>query len=263
MAHDNLDPNEVALKYSVKVAEQSTFELNPLDELLPKIQVRRCGAIINLKASPKRLCWEAEENTEPFYAVTLKVDELAIGHRGTEGWSSSLVDDCFFVIRGECLKHVNLLELRVVSEMQFNIEEAKLARMAGKAIFERRDGSVTDAWPFPSMGGMGEAGSRGSDLIDIEDEGKFTVARARITYCPAIPDHNFSECLHSEVGLSESNFRRLVQACSSRRLSSVRMHGIAAAFSTSGEFGVPRDVLIPAESRLNYRIGTISLEYNI
>lgn len=263
MAHDKLDPNEVALKYSVKVAEQSSFELNPLDELLPKIRVLRCGATINVRASPRRLCWEADENTEPFYAVTLKVDELTIGHRGAEGWSSSLVDDCFFVINGECLKHVNLLELRVVSEMQFNVEEAELACLGGKAIFERRDGGVADALPFPLMSGKGEAGSRVSNLNDLEDEGKFAVARAQITYCPAIPDHNFSECLHGEVGFSEANFRRLVRACGSGRLSSVRMHGIVGAFSTSGEFGVPRDVLVPAESRLNYHIGTISLEYNI
>ena len=118
--------------------------------------------------------------------------------------------------------------------------------------------------PARLQGGLNTyAGSRGSNLNDLEDEGKFAVARAQITYCPAIPDHNFSECLHGEVGFSEANFRRLVRACGSGRLSSVRMHGIVGAFSTSGEFGVPRDVLVPAGSRLNYHIGTISLEYNI
>lgn len=263
MAHDNRDPNEVALKYSVNVAGQSSFELNPLNEPLPKIRVRRCGALLNLKASPRRLFWEAEENTEPFYAVTLKVDELTIGHRGTEGWSSSLVDDCLFVINGESLKHVDMPELRVISEMQFNIEKAKLTRMTGKDICERRGGGVADTWPFPLMGGRSQADSRISNLTDFDNEGKFPIARAQITYLPAIPGYNFNECLHCEIGLSESYFKRLVRACSSGRLSSVRLHGIAEAFSTSGEFGVARDMLILAESSLNFHIGTISFEYHI
>ena len=264
MTQDRRDPREVALKYAVKITEKASFELTPLREPLPKIRVQRQGAILNLRAVLKQFCWQAEERTEPFYVVTLEVDDLNIGHRGTEGWSSALVDDCVFVIDGDALKHLALIELRVVSEMQFNLEEANLARIADKEITERQDDGVAGAsWPFPSKSNTGQAGSLSANSPDFGDERSSTIARARIIHCPAMDGYCSDERLRGEIGMSDPCFRKLVDACISGSLSSIKIHGIAGALSTSGDFGTPRDLLVLARSGFDFHINTIALEYHI
>lgn len=79
--------------------------------------------------------------------MQLLVAELGIGHRGEEGLSSGLVDNCFFIIDGEVLRYVPLTELRILSEEQFNVEKVSLAAEKGEALFTKPDGDGDSGLP--------------------------------------------------------------------------------------------------------------------
>ena len=70
------------------------------------------GAFLHLKTTPQAAHWYVAEKSNAFYLVRLRVEELAIGFGGDEGWSSPLADNCFFVIDGDELRYVPLTELR-------------------------------------------------------------------------------------------------------------------------------------------------------
>ena len=108
MSYPERDPSNVAARYRVQRLGEGGFELRAAQGSLPSLNVRRQGAFLSLKTTPQAAHYYASERSSAFHLVRLRVQELAIGFRGDEGWSSPLADNCFFVIDGEELRYVPL-----------------------------------------------------------------------------------------------------------------------------------------------------------
>lgn len=223
------DPAKAAAQYrAVRLGE--AFELH---SGLRKLVLKRGGAFIHITTVPTAVRWHAEENKEPFHVVRLAVTELSIGHRGDEGWSSNLADDCFFVIDGETLRHVSMPELRLLSEEQFNVRKSWLAA-------ERGDKSRTETPP--------------------EDR---PLAVGTIAHCPASPELEMAESLDCTLGIPQSHFEKLVQGCIDGRISSAHFHGITGGLSSNFEHGALRDLIIVSGGELNLKLDSIWFEYRV
>lgn len=166
--------------------------------------------------------------------MQLLVAELSIGHRGEEGWSSEPVDNCFFIIDGEALRYVPLTELRIVSEEQWSVEQARLASDKGETLVTKSEGN-------------GDSDS--------------SVGWATIGHCPAMPELDISESLECTVSLPQANFQQLLDGCLSGRISGVHLDGIGGALSSSFQYGAARDLLLCAGNEFKIDIGSIDLEY--
>jgi hypothetical protein len=221
------DPAKVASQYRV-VRLGDMFELHGGSA---KLLLKRGGAFVHISTAPTAVRWHAEENKEPFHVVRLTVTDLSIGHRGDEGWSSGLVDNCFFVIDGEALRHVPLLELRVLSEKQFNVRKAWL-----------------------------EA-ARGNKSSPDAPESGHPLANGTITHCPASPELDIGESLDCTIGIPQLDFDKLIQGCIAGRISSANFHGITGALSSSFEHGALRDLIITSGGELNLRLDSLWFEY--
>ena len=236
MSHPERDPSNVAARYRVQRLGEGGFELRAAQGTLPSLNVRRQGAFLNLKTTPQAAHWYASDSprSNAFHLVRLRVEELAIGHRGDEGWSSPLVDNCFFVIDGEKLRYVALTELRILSEEQFLIEKEKLARTRGEEV-----------------------------IVETKPDGNQDrpLAMASIVHCSAMPEHDVAETLECTVGLPSEYFQKLLDGCLNRRISKVHLHGIGGALSSSFEYGSTRELILCANEGFDIKIGDVSFDY--
>ena len=124
------------------------------------------------RAKSRAAHWYVSEKSNAFHLVRLRVEELAIGFRGDEGWSSPLADNCFFVIDGEELRYVPLTELRILSEKQFLLEKTNLAREKGEEVIAQTNPDENPDRPL---------------------------AMASIVHCSAMPEHDIAESLECKV----------------------------------------------------------------
>lgn len=225
------DPAEVAARYRVLKVGETNFELQAGST---KIALKRGSAFIHFHVTPLDLRWHAELGSEPFYAVRFAVAGFDIGHRGEEGWSSNLVDNCLFVIDGEALRYLPLLELTVLSEEQFKTRKARLAAERGKKpSAEVQPGNNSD----PPLGS------------------------ATFTHCPASPEVDIAELLDCTIGVSQPHFEKLVEGCLSGRILSGHFHGVGGALSSSFEYGALRDLIVCAGSEFDVSIDSLSFVY--
>jgi hypothetical protein len=125
MSNTDHDPSNVAARYCVQRFDDGRFELHSVQRSFPNLNARRQGAFLRLWATPQTAHWYASKENNAFDLVRLRVEDLAIGFRGDEGWSSPLAENCFFVIDGEDFRYVPLTELRIVTEEQFHAEQAE------------------------------------------------------------------------------------------------------------------------------------------
>lgn len=232
MSHSEREPSDVAARYQVQLVGEGEFELRAAQGSSPNLRVRRRAVSLSLKAIPNAVHWRAAEGSQAFYVVYLLAEELAIGHRGEEGWSSALADNCAFVIDGEGLRYVPFTKLRILSEQQFNLEKVELTRMRGEAVL-----AETDANPDRPL------------------------ARARVVRCPAMPELNVAESLEGTVGLPQEYFQQLLDGCLNRRISVVHLHGIGGAMSSSFQHGEARDLILCAGDGFDISIDMITLDY--
>ena len=128
--------------------------------------------------------------------MQLLVAELGIGHRGEEGLSSGLVDNCFFIIDGEVLRYVPLTELRILSEEQFNVRRSPLQPRKERRFLQSLMATAIPASPL---------GKR----------------------------HDISESLDCTGGLPQAHFQQLLESCLDGRISRVHLHGIGGALSSN------------------------------
>lgn len=227
------DPAEVAARYRVFKVGETTFELHSGSS---KLALKRSGAFLHIRTAPAVVRWHAEQDKEPFHAVRLAVTELNIGHRGEEGWSSNLVDDCFYVIDGEVLRYVPLSELTVLSEEQFKVRKAWLAA---------------------------ETGNKSSTDIQVPTDSDRPLANGTITHCAASPEFEIAESLDCTFGIPQSHFDKLVQGCINGRISAANFHGITGGLSSSFEHGALRDLIIFGGGELNVRLDSLWFEYRV
>jgi len=234
MSHPEHDPRNVAARYRVQSLGDGGFELRAAQGTLPSLNVRRRGAFLNLKTAPQAAHWYASERSNAFHLVRLRVEELAIGNRGDEGWSSPLVDNCFFVIDGEKLRYVPLTELRILSEEQFLIEKDMLARTRGEEV-------IVETKP--------------------DENQDRPLAMANIIHCSAMPEHDVAETLECTVGLPSEYFQNLLDGCLNRRISKVYLRGIGGALSSSFEYGSTRELILCANEGFDIKISDVSFDY--
>ena len=227
------DPAEVAATYRVSKLGEGNFELQSGSR---KLALKRGGAFLHIRTAPAAVRWHAEQDKQPFHAVRLSVTELSIGHRGDEGWSSSLVDDCFFIIDGEVLRYVPLSELAVFSEEQFKVRKARLAAETGNKL------------PIDSQ----EAADSDRPL-----------ANGTIAHCGALSEFEIAESLDCSLGIPQLHFDKLVQGCIDGRISSVHFHGITGGLSSGFEHGALRDLIVVAGGEFNVRLDSLWFEYRV
>ena len=234
MSNYERDPREVAARYRVKKDEEGKFEL--CSEQDSSVNLSRLGAFLDFKTTLNAICWHAEKGTEAFYVVNLLVAELDIGFPGEEGWSSDLVDNCFFVIDGEALRYLPLTQLRILSEEQFNIEKSQLAAAKGEALTPKAKGDDDSA---PSLG------------------------RATIVHCGAMPELDIDESLECTIGLPQVHFQQLLDGCLSERISGVHFRGIGGALSSSFQYGEARDLILLAGEGFDINFNSLTLDYRV
>lgn len=221
------DPAKIAAQYrAVQVADG--FELRSGST---KLALKHGGAFIHISTAPTAVRWHAEEDKEPFHVVRLVVTEFSIGHRGDEGWSSSLADDCIFVINGDALRHVPLVELIVLSEEQFNVRKAWLAAESGN-----------HAPPHTSKADR-------------------PLAIGSVAYCPATPELGLAEALDCTLGIPQPHFDKLVHGCLAGQISSANFHGITGGLSSSFEYGALRDLVLCGGGELRLKLDSLFFEY--
>lgn len=228
------DPAEVAAKYRVLKVGETTFELQAGST---KRGLNWGSAFLTFEVTPLDICWHAVTGNDPFYAVRFVVAKLDIGHSGEEGWSSDLVNNCFFVIDGDALRHVPLSELTVLSEEQFKARKARLAAA------DRSENPLAEA-----------QSTNNSDP---------PLASATIAHCPPSPELDIAESLECTVGLPQPYFDKLVEGCLSKRILSAHFHGIGGALSSSFEHGALRDLIVCADGELDVWINSLSLKYRV
>jgi hypothetical protein len=235
MTRQNLDPSSVASRYRVKKLEDREFDLVASVGNLPNIKVRRASAAIYLMATPKILRWHADAS-RAFYAAQFVIGDLDIGHRGDEGWSSPLVDNCFFVIDGETLRHIPFLEVRIVVEDQYQFEKMRNAANRG----EKPSSQSSDASSPPHP-----------------------IGDATIVHCSAVPEYGIDEVLACTVGLPYLHFEKLVNGCLNGRVSSISFHGSGGALSSSFQYGSARDVIFCLNGNLEIRIDSLTIDSQV
>lgn len=236
MSNTDHDPSDVAARYRVQRVDDVRFELHAVQGTFPNLNAKRRGAFLSFRATPQTAHWYVSEKDNTFDLVRLRIEDLAIGIRGDEGWSSPLAENCFFVIDGEDLRYVPLTELRIVTEEQFRAKQVQLALERGKDV-------IAEATP-------GESQDR-------------PLAVARIVHCPAMFVHGTEvpETLECTVGLASAHFQRLLDGCLNRRISNVHLHGIGGALSVGFEYGTPRELILCANEGLDVRIDSITFDY--
>ena len=234
MSHPERDPVNAAARYRVQPLGEGRYELRAAQGSLPSLNVRRQGAFLSLKTTPQAAHWYVAERSNAFHLVRLRVEELAIGFRGDEGWSSPLADNCFFVIDGEELRYVPLTELRILSEEQFLLEKANLARVKGEEVIAQTNPDENPDRPL---------------------------AMASIVHCSAMPEHDIAESLECKVGIPSPHFQKLLDGCLNRHISRVHLHGIGGALSSSFEYGTPRELILCANEEFDIKIDIVTFDY--
>lgn len=234
MSNYEHDPREVAARYRAKKDEEGKFELCSAQD--SSVTLSRLGAFLDFKTKLNTVRWHAERGSEAFYGINLLVTELGIGFSGEEGWSSALVDNCFFVIDGEALRYLPLTQLRILSEEQFNVEKSRLAAAKGAA-------------PTPKTKG--------------DDDSAPSLGRATIVHCGSVPELDIDESLEFTIGLPQAYFQQLLDACLSERVSGAYFHGIGGALSSSFQYGAARDLILLADEGFDVNINSLTLDYRV
>ena len=243
------DPRKIAASYRVEKDEKGKLEL--CSEQGSSVNLSHHGAFLNFKTTLNAVGWHAGHwhSEGAFYVINLLVAELNIGFPGEEGWSSDLVDNCFFVIDGEALRYLPLAQLRIVSEAQFNIEKAwdasnKLAVENARLADENREEfipeTIGDDEPAPSPFGRGT-----------------------ITHCRTAPELDVDGFLECTIGLPQAYFQQLLDGCLSERVSVAYFHGIGGALSSMFSMGVARDLILLAGQGFDISIDSLSLDYRV
>jgi hypothetical protein len=235
MSNPDRDPSNVAARYRVQWLDDGRIELHSVQGSFANLNARRQGTFLRLWATPQTAHWHASENNS-FDLVRLRVEDLAIGFRGDEGWSSPLAENCFFVIDGEDLRYVPLTELRIVTEDQFRAEQTRLA-------LERGEDVITEAQPDDSKGRP--------------------LAVASIAHCPAMFVHGtgIPGTLECTVGLPSAYFQKLLDGCLNKRISKVYLHGIGGALSVGVKHGISRELILCANEEFSLKIDSIDFYY--
>mgnify|MGYP001566688711 CR=1 FL=1 len=252
MSNYERDPREVAARYRVKKDEKGKFEL--CSEQGSSVNLSHLGTFLHFKTTPNAVRWHAGHwhSEGAFYVINLLVAELDIGFPGEEGWSSDLVDNCFFVIDGEVLKYLPLTQLRIVSEEQFNVEKSRDA--ANKLAVEKA---------LAAENGADENGEELTPETKRADDSSLSFWRATITHCRAEPELDIDESLECTIGLPQAHFQQLLDGCLSERVSGAYFHGIGGALSSSFQMGVARDLILLADEGFDVKIDSLTLDYRV
>jgi hypothetical protein len=216
------EPSEIAASYRVRKIGAADFELIAGSN---KLRLTRRGAHLHFNLKPCDLRWNADEGCAPYYAVHFDVTELEIGSCGDEGWSSSLVDNCIFVINGETLEYVPLSKVSVVSEEEFKVSEAENAANMGKKL--ESGGWLSDP-PFAS---------------------------AHLCH--------FEGAIYCRIGLVQFHFDKLVEGCLNGRINGAQFFGTVFTLTSSFEHGAARDIVICAKEDFYFPISSLSFKYHV
>jgi len=236
MMSQDSDPTEVASRWQVTQVGEEEFDLFVKNGKSSIIKVRRSGASIDIKATPRTIRWHASETSEPFYAAHFQIAEMSIGSPGDEGWSSRIANDCIFVIDGETLKHLPMNELRIVSYEQYTRVRERLAAARG----------VTAAIGYRE-----------------NNDSRAALALATVAHCRAMPETGFGELLEFTLGLSQLHFQKLIDGCIDGRIAGAYFNGIGGALSSCQSYESARDMIICAGQEVHIHISSISLEYRL
>ena len=225
------DPVEQAAKYQVLKLSENEYELQSDSRTL---HLHHAGTFFHFYGKPLALRWCSNEREEPYYAIHLSVTDLGIGHRGDEGWSSDLADNCFFALDGDKIRYVPLTELIILSAEQFKNKKRNLAQNRGETL---------------------------SDETQSSDSENPHLYSATITHLPA--GYDAPEALECTIGLPQPDFAKLVEGCISGNIENAYFHGIGGGFSASFEYGVARDLILLADSKITLSMDSLGFDYRL
>ncbi len=230
MIRHKRDPNNEAARYRVKRNDDGSFELHTtVQGTFLNHNARRTRAYLSFIAIPEIARRVINEKESAYDEVSLQIENMTIGVKGDEGWSSPLADDCFFVIDGENLRYVPLTELRIITIEQFHADQALFAAIQGK------------------------------DFIADKSQ-VLPLAIGRIDHFEEL-DRNNPECLYFTIGLASEHFQKLLDDCINRRISKVRLNGAGVAMSVALEWQTPRELIFCAGEGIDISIDRVIFDY--
>ena len=222
------DPQETANKYRVKRISESEFELNPIVEGFSKISLELVSASLDFKATPLYVRRYVSADEQPYYKIECSISNLNIGFGGPDGGASSLVDDCMFVIDDEVLKYVNLEQISILSEEQYNIQEMRSLANRGKAPPENKQQLQS-------------------------------LAKLKLSY---FEDADGSIEFGGVKGLSKSYFDELLRGCLNEKVTNINFHGRSSSLSATPSYRPARDLILFNEQPLDVRIDSFNFDYS-
>lgn len=232
MSNADNDPRNVAAKYRVYRADNGEIELRSIKKSFHNLTAKQSGAHLRIMATPQTAHWNLSDKKNSFDAVRLRVEDLAIGFRGDEGWSSPLIENCFFVIDGEDIRYVPLTDLCIITYEQFRLSEIHIAQAKGESVITQKKSDKSEDCPL---------------------------AIARLVHCSQ--DTEILDTLECTIGLDAENFQKLLDACINKRISKVHLHGIGRALSVGLKYGVPRELILLANEGMDIKIDRITFDY--
>ena len=225
------DPQETANKYLVNRISESEFELNPIVEGFSKVTLELMSASLNFKATPQYVRRYVSADEQPYYIIECLVSNLNIGFGGPDGGESRLVDDCMFVIDDEVLKYATLMQISILSEEQYNIQEIR------------------------NLANMGKAPPENKQQLQ-------SLAKLKLSYF----EDGFTSEVPSELvgvmGLSKNYFDELLRGCLNEKVTNINFHGWSSSLSASPNYRPTRDLILFNEQPLYVRIDSFNFDYS-
>ena len=225
------DPQETANKYRATRLSEYEFELNPIVEGYSKISLELMSAYLNFKARPQYVRRYISADQQPYYVIECSVSDINIGFGGPDGGASSLVDNCMFVIDDEVLKHITLMQISILSEDQYNIQEIRNLANMGKAPPENKQ--------------------------QLQSLAKLKLSYFEDGFTSEVPGD-----LGGVMGLSEDYFSELLRSCLNDKVTDLNFHGICNSLSASFKYRPTRDLILINEQPLDVGIDSFNFDYS-
>lgn len=200
------------------------------------LQLRPQGLFLHIAARPRVV---GRTLSEPTFGVgrwiVLSLSELQIGHRGDEGWRSTLRDDSIFVEDGDQLRPVQITDIRLLSLPEFEEEEQRIREM--KEVTATLSGDALFSGDSPERAAFG---------------------RGRLNHVAA-QGRDWPETVELSLAIPEPQFTELLEALLSRRYEQIYIHGVAFARSTAREFETGRDLVLASGEGVEITIDEANL----
>ena len=222
-------PSEVAQPYRVETADDGKLQL--VADGRTTLVLSPCGTFLTITAAPSMVNWSHGHDMSARELIHLKVTDLAIGHRGDEGWSSSLADNCFFAIDNDTIHYLPLDSIRVMPREDL-LRETRSIQL--NSMRPRVD-------PIESESGF----------IATITPSIFQLAK----YGPP------QETLFLSIGVDATHFARIREGALSGHLFSVCFNGYCTGLTSSFQYGSARDLVLIANESAPLSIDTMSVHY--